>query len=181
MVDNMTQVRGNVGFGSRPEEHSTAAMNNPGAPKKYYWVGVDVVQKKNIRAKTSDGKRELIYDTDPDNWIHPTYLILQKTVTMPPLGDYLYLSDFDAQRLREQMPPTSLITEQEGGVAIAAYIKDQLKDGVTLENLAKGTIGLQRAEPVVDKEKVLAEMDEDEIADLLAKRGLSLGKKKNNT
>ena len=167
--------RGFAHLGNHPD-----SINSEGKSQKstieYFWVGVEVVQKRNIRKKT-DG--ELVYNPEPEKWGSPVYLILQRSITMPPLGESLHLNEWTARRLLEQMPEGCLLTAAQGGPAIARDIKEQIVNGVSLPELSKGEYGFQKRTGLPDGanlSEMFGNLDDEEIQRILKKRGISITK-----
>ena len=180
--------RGHVRLGRSPDDKLPPLSSASDVTQEYFWVGVDVVQIRNIREKKGFDEEkneqvvEYIYPEDPEKWVSPILLVLQRTITMPPLGESLLLNDFTAQRLLEQLSPGSLITSAEGGQAVARDIKEQIEKGVSLLDLTKGELTYQRHANKETAAKALAELSEEEVLQLVKDRGVELpgGDEKNN-
>jgi len=164
-------------LGNRPEDkHYEEKGRQPSI--EFFWVGLKVVQKRNIRKKINPETREeeLIYNQEPEKWDSPTYLILQRIITMPPLGESLVLNEWTATRLLEQMPEGSLLTAQQGGKAIAEYLKEQIENGVPLPEISKGEYGLNKPKGLPDGValgEMFGNLDDDEIRRILKERGMT--------
>ncbi len=183
--------KGHVRLGSSPHDTLPAVSSASAVTQEYYWVGVEVLQMRNIREKRvkkgDKAKIEHIYPKNPEEWAAPVYLILQKSITMPPLGESLHLNAFTAQRLLEQIPEGCLLTASQGGASVAGYLKEQIAEGVSLLDLTRGEYSLKRATGVVSAEQLLSELGDDDIRKILEKRGKDfllqaeedLGSKKN--
>lgn len=181
MVNNNNRLsgdqRGFAHLGNHPDSVNSEGKSQK-ATVEYFWVGLEVVQKRNIRKKL-DG--ELVYNPDPEKWSSPVYLILQRSITMPPLGESLYLNEWTARRLLEQMPEGCLLTAAQGGPAIARDIKEQIANGVDLPDISKGEYGLQKRTGLPDGEtleEMFGNLDDEEIQRILTDRGISIIKEK---
>lgn len=170
---NPSRAGGFAQLGGSPHESAPNLTSASPDVTQYYWVGVDVVQMRNIREHKQVTEKgtvtDYVYPDDPDQWVAPTYLVLQKVITMPPLGETIFLNDWTYQRLIEQMPAGSLVTKNQGGFAISEYIKSQIDEGVPLIELTQGEFVLSRRES--DISAILGEMDNDEILQILQERG----------
>jgi hypothetical protein len=165
-----------VTLGPHPDDRVDTAMSE-GRATKYYWVGVEVVQKKNVRVEVTDTDEKIYhYPESHEQWSPPTYLVIHKTFTMPPLGESVYLTDWEARRLHEIIPEGCLLTERQGGAAVAEYLKEQIKNGVPLVDMDKGSF--EHVRNVSNAQDVLSELTDDEIAELLKERGVKLDTKK---
>lgn len=170
--------RGFAHLGTHPD-----SVNSEDKSKKptieYFWVGLEVVQKRNIRKKTNfeKGETELVYNPEPEKWSSPIYLVLQRSITMPPLGESLFLNEWTARRLLEQMPEGSLLTASQGGQAVAEYLKEQITSGVLLPDISKGKFGLQKRSELPEGAtlgEMFGNLEDDEIRKIFEERGLSI-------
>jgi hypothetical protein len=177
MINN-NSMRGMAHLGKTPDDNIGALSSASSARTAYFWVGVEAVQQRNIRdniARKAVGGKGLakepdyIFPKNSDDWVAPTYTILQRAIPMPPLGESLELNDWEATRLREQMPEGSLLTAGEGGEAIANYLKEQIDSGVTIYDLTKGKFTLEKGAPV----RSIDDFEDDEILAILKKRGVA--------
>lgn len=167
--------RGHVHLGASPHESLPTVSSASPVTQEYYWVGVEVVQMRNIREKrVKNGdkhKIEYIYPEKSEEWAVPIYLILQRSITMPPLGESLHFNDFTAQRLLEQIPEGCLLTASQGGAAVAEYIKEQIANGVSLLDLTRGEFTLQHGVDKATAEELMSKLDDDDIMSILETRG----------
>ena len=168
-----------VGLGTEPDDAGTIVRESEVSKPEilFYWVGLEVVQKRNIRVRENPDteEKELVFNLNSSRWDSPIYCVLQKTVTMPRLGETIHLDQWTADRLFEQMPPNSLLTAGDGGKLIADYLLEQIANNVPLPELTRGSFKLDRShqEEQVTLDDLLENTNEDEIRQALMKRGVA--------
>lgn len=165
-----------VGLGQTPDDAGTILQESESekAGDPFYWIGVEVVQKRNVRTRINPktDEEELVFKEDPEKWDSPIYIVLQKSITMPRLGEIIYLDGWTAARLLEQIPPNCLMTAKQGGDMIAEYLKEQIEKGVPLPELTRGAFKLDRQPEKVTLNDVLSNVDEKQIREALLSRNL---------
>jgi hypothetical protein len=145
-----------------------------------YWLGVGVVQERTYNQAIADGKcvikdvngRKVIEEVEvplnPTEWSQITLYVTERAIRMPMLGESLTIPYSIFLELVEKSAPGNLMTEREGGAAVAAALKQQIQEGVRLFDIQLNEMqSPSQAEPVN-----IESLSTEELLEEIKNRGL---------
>lgn len=138
-----------VKMGKHPDDHGKVnVVGASGAQRekiRLYFVDVNLMVKR-------DGSPAKIY-------------VRHQVITMPALGESILVDVNLAIEIFKKTPPGMLLTEAQGGAVIADNIREQIADGIALEDI--------NVKQVVAKAAVV-DLSDDDLLEILKSRGLKV-------